>query len=63
VTENGITSLEWTSQGTLADGSDVYYDGVSVLEGHGDTVDASRTYYDTAAFVNKRGCRQHESKD
>lgn len=51
VTEDGIAYLEWSSSGTLRDGSDFRYDGVSVLEGD-DTISAFRTYYDTAAFLH-----------
>lgn len=51
-TGDGIAFLEWTSQGTLSDGTDFRYDGVSVLEAHADTIDAFRTYYDTAAFLH-----------
>jgi ketosteroid isomerase-like protein len=54
VTEDGIAYLEWTSQGTLPDGTDFSYDGVSVLEPRGETIDAFRTYYDTAAFLPKQ---------
>ena len=54
VTADGITYLEWTSTGTLADGTDFGYDGVSVLEATGETIDAFRTYYDTAAFLEKK---------
>ena len=49
---DGVAFLEWTSSGTLSDGSDFRYDGVSVLEAQGDTISAFRTYYDTAAFLN-----------
>ncbi|MEW5809268.1 MAG: nuclear transport factor 2 family protein [Actinomycetota bacterium] len=61
VTDDGIAYLEWSSTGTLRDGTEFRYDGVSVLEGDagesGDTITAFRTYYDTAAFLNaeKRG--------
>ncbi|WP_428342974.1 nuclear transport factor 2 family protein [Mycobacterium sp.] len=48
-----IAFLEWTSEGTLRDGAAFSYDGVSVLESHGDTIDAFRTYYDTAAFLRE----------
>lgn len=54
VTDDGIAYLEWTSHGTLADGKDFSYDGVSVLEATGETLDAFRTYYDTAAFLEKQ---------
>jgi ketosteroid isomerase-like protein len=47
--------LEWTSTGTLADGSDFRYEGVSVLEARGDAIGAFRTYYDTAAFLPEEG--------
>lgn len=51
---DGIAVLEWTSTGTLANGSEFSYDGVSVLEGGGDEIIAFRTYYDTAAFLEKQ---------
>ena len=51
ISAEGIAFLEWTSHGTLSDGSDFRYDGVSVLEAYGDSIDAFRTYYDTAAFL------------
>ena len=52
VTEDDVAYLEWTSRGTLRDGTDFAYDGVSVLESSGgDEIDAFRTYYDTAAFL------------
>jgi ketosteroid isomerase-like protein len=54
VTDDGIAYLEWTSKGTLADGSKISYDGVSVLESRDDRIDAFRTYYDTAAFLDKQ---------
>jgi ketosteroid isomerase-like protein len=49
-----IAFLEWTSEGTLRDGTKFSYDGVSVLESHSDTIDAFRTYYDTAAFLKEQ---------
>lgn len=52
---DGIAVLEWTSEGTLSDGNEFRYDGVSVLEAHDDTIDAFRTYYDTAAFLGADG--------
>lgn len=48
---DGIAFLEWTSAGTLRNGADFSYEGVSVLEARGDTIDSFRTYYDTAAFL------------
>jgi hypothetical protein len=48
-----VAFLEWTSEGTLKDGSDFSYQGVSVLEAEGDLIDSFRTYYDTAAFVGR----------
>jgi len=49
-----IAFLEWISEGTLRDGTAFSYDGVSVLESHSDTINAFRTYYDTAAFLHER---------
>jgi len=54
VIDDDIAYLEWTSTGTLADGADFGYDGVSVLESTGDTIETFRTYYDTAAFLDKQ---------
>lgn len=54
VSDTNIAFLEWTSTGTLADGSEFSYDGMSVLESHGDGIAAFRTYYDTAAFLEKK---------
>jgi hypothetical protein len=58
VTDDAVSYLEWTSRGTLRDGTDFEYAGVSVLEGAGGgdgddpaTISAFRTYYDTAAFL------------
>jgi ketosteroid isomerase-like protein len=54
VTEDDITYLEWTSRGTLHGGEKFSYDGVSVLEFHGEAIAAFRTFYDTAAFLEHR---------
>jgi ketosteroid isomerase-like protein len=53
-TEDHVAFLEWTSKGTLRDGGDFHYDGVSVLESRDGAIDAFRTYYDTAAFLSTR---------
>lgn len=45
-------ALEWQSRGTLTDGREVDYRGVSVIEFDGDTLTSFRTYYDSAAFVH-----------
>ena len=57
VTDDDVSYLEWTSEGTLRDGTEFRYDGVSVLEGSEQGIDSFRTYYDTAAFLSaeKRG--------
>jgi ketosteroid isomerase-like protein len=52
VTDDGLAYLEWRSEGTLRDGTDFCYDGVSVLESRNEEIGAFRTYYDTAAFLN-----------
>ena len=51
VSDDDIAFLEWTSAGTLRDGTDFRYDGVSVLQSDGDAIAAFRTFYDTAAFL------------
>jgi hypothetical protein len=48
---DGIAFLEWTSAGTLSNGTDFRYGGVSVLEAGEESIDSFRTYYDTAAFL------------
>lgn len=46
VEADGVAMLEWTSEGR-AEGGEVHYGGVSVLE-HGDSgIKAFRTYFDT----------------
>ena len=45
--------LEWSSTGSLAEGSPIEYRGVSVLEWEGEQIRAFRTYYDSAAFVKQ----------
>ena len=54
VAGDGVAFLEWTSTGTLSNGSAFSYDGVSVLESGGDEIEAFRTFYDTAAFLEKQ---------
>lgn len=51
IAEDDSVALEWTSDGSLADGSAFSYRGISVLEGNGESITGFRTYYDSAAFV------------
>ena len=52
VSEGGNTiALEWTSEGTLANGEPIKYRGVSLLERQHGQVQRFRTYYDSAAFL------------
>jgi ketosteroid isomerase-like protein len=48
-------ALEWTSTGTLRSGSPFTYRGVTVIEGDDERLTGVRTYYDSAAFVQKTG--------
>ena len=48
-------ALEWTSTGTLRSGSPFTYRGVTVIEGDENRLTGVRTYYDSAAFVQKAG--------
>ena len=48
-------ALEWTSTGTLRSGSPFTYRGVTVIEGDENRLTGVRTYYDSAAFVQKTG--------
>jgi len=48
VLENGDTAvLEWTSRGRAADGGEIRYSGVSVLEFEGDRIQSFRAYFDS----------------
>jgi ketosteroid isomerase-like protein len=47
-TTDGRVFLEWTSEGTLSNGTPFGYDGISILETDGDRVAAFRAYYDSA---------------
>jgi len=48
VLEDGDTAiLEWTSRGRAADGSEIRYSGVSVLEWEGDRIQSFRAYFDS----------------
>lgn len=50
--DDGHTGMmEWEATGKLADGADIAYRGISVIEHDGQKVQAFRTYYDSAAFV------------
>ena len=52
VTEDDETVvLEWESKGTLANGHDIDYRGVSSFDTEGGEVVRFRTYYDSAAFL------------
>ena len=44
-------ALEWTSDGTLADGRPIRYSGVTVVDFSGDTITTLSTYYDSAQFT------------
>lgn len=57
VVDGDLVVLEWTSNGTLRDGSDFSYDGVSIFEADGESITAFRTYYDTAAFLSAEAKR------
>jgi ketosteroid isomerase-like protein len=48
VLESGDTAvLEWTSRGRSADGGEIRYSGVSVLEFEGERIQAFRAYFDS----------------
>jgi ketosteroid isomerase-like protein len=48
-TSDRIT-LEWTTEGTAADGSPVSYDGVSILETDGERITRFRAYFDAGGL-------------
>lgn len=43
---NGKAALEWTTTGTVFDGTNVAYSGVTVLESEGDKLTRSCAYFD-----------------
>jgi len=45
------SAMEWISRGTLPDGTELTYRGVTVIEVAGEQVSGVRTYYDSAAFL------------
>ena len=54
IISDSSAALEWQSRGKLADGREVDYRGVSVIEFEGDALTSFRTYYDSAAFVRTK---------
>jgi ketosteroid isomerase-like protein len=51
VLENGDTAvLEWTSRGRSAEGRELRYSGVSVLEFEGDRIQSFRAYFDSRSL-------------
>lgn len=50
-TDNKTAVMEWRSQGTLSNGEDVHYRGVSIIETDNGLVRGFRTYYDSAVFL------------
>jgi ketosteroid isomerase-like protein len=58
VTEgNSTIVLEWVSEGALASGEPMKYQGISVLEMADQQVQRFRTYYDSAVFL-PQGAKQ-----
>ncbi len=56
VEAGNLGELEWSSSGTLGNGTDVEYEGVSLLEFAEDgRVSRFATYYDTAALSARLG--------
>ena len=45
---DGTAALEWTSKGTSANGSEIDYEGVSILEIDGDKIKRFFAYFDPA---------------
>jgi ketosteroid isomerase-like protein len=45
IVAEGRAALEWTTEGTNADGSPFTYDGVSILEMDGDAITRFRAYF------------------
>jgi steroid delta-isomerase-like uncharacterized protein len=51
VSDDGAALLEWQSKGTVANGEDIAYEGVTVLEVDGDRITRSTAYFDPRAVV------------
>jgi limonene-1,2-epoxide hydrolase len=54
---DGRAVLEWHSICTLHDGSQIQYEGCTVIEAEGDRVATLRTYYDSAAVLGRAPAR------
>lgn len=48
ITSDGAAALEWTSTGTSANGSEINYEGVSILEADGDRIRRFFAYFNPA---------------
>ncbi len=48
IASDGTTALEWTSVGTSANGSEIDYEGVSILETDGDKIRRFFAYFNPA---------------
>lgn len=51
VTGEDVALLEWVSEGSLTNGADFRYTGVSVLEGDEQSLTGFRSYYDSAIIA------------
>ncbi|HEX8748485.1 MAG TPA: nuclear transport factor 2 family protein [Pyrinomonadaceae bacterium] len=49
-TTEKLAALEWTTEGTAADGSPIRYDGVSILEIEGEFIARFRAYFDAGSL-------------
>lgn len=54
-------ALEWTSRGRAPDGSEIGYDGVTVLEFEGDAIRRFRAYFDPRSLGVELGHRQADA--
>jgi ketosteroid isomerase-like protein len=50
---DGTAVLEWTSRGRAADGREIRYSGVSVLEFEGDRIGSFRAYFDSRELASQ----------
>ncbi len=57
VSDDGAALLEWQSKGTLSDGDEITYEGVTVLEFSGDRITRSTAYFDPRAILDHVAAR------
>lgn len=50
IISDNVSALEWTTTGTSADGNEINYSGVSILEADGDKIERFFAYFNPGAL-------------